>query len=54
MSNDFDSVCGAFNAFIIIATIVTLFFIWSDLHIEQNNLNATHNLTHLTALKFHQ
>ena len=46
-----ESVCEGFMMFIIIASIVTLLFIWSDSHIEhfeQNNLNVTHNLTHLT------
>ena len=46
-----ESVCEGVMMFIIIASIVTLLFIWSDSHIEhfeQNNLNVTHNLTHLT------
>ena len=46
-----ESVCEGVMMFIIIASIVTLLFIWSESHIEhfeQNKLNVTHNLTHLT------
>ena len=46
-----ESICQGIMLFIIIASTVTLLFIWSEPHIEhfeENKLNITHNLTHLT------
>ena len=44
-----ESICQGIMLFIIIASTVTLLFIWSEPHIEhfeENKLNITHNLTH--------
>ena len=46
-----ESICQGIMLFIIIASTVTLLFIWSESHIEhfeENKLNITHNLTNLT------
>ena len=45
-----DLICQGIMLLIIIASTVTLLFIWSEPHIEhfeENKLNITHNLTHL-------